>query len=89
MQTLIIDGRDLYGKKELHDYIAKALDFPSYYGANLDALNDMLTSRKEITNIYLLNLDILADHIGSDYTKKFVKLLMDIEEKNAFLTILR
>ena len=33
MQTLIIDGQDLYGQKDLHDYLAKALDFPSYYGA--------------------------------------------------------
>lgn len=89
MQTLIIDGQDLYGKKDLHDHIAKALDFPSYYGANLDALNDMLASLQEVTNIYLLNLDALADHIGSGYTKKLVKLLLDVEEKNAFLTILR
>lgn len=35
MQTLIIDGQDLYGQKDLHDYLAKALDFPSYYGATL------------------------------------------------------
>lgn len=89
MQTLIIDGQDLYGQKDLHDYLAKALDFPSYYGANLDALHDMLTSLQEVTNIYLLNLDALADHIGSGYTKKLVKLLLDVEEKNAFLTILR
>ncbi|MGH2101221.1 MULTISPECIES: barstar family protein [Aerococcus] len=89
MQTLIIDGQDLYGQKDLHDYLAKTLDFPSYYGANLDALHDMLTSRQTPTIIYLVNLDALSNHLGATYSKKFLKLLMDVEEKNAFLTILR
>ena len=82
MQTLIIDGQDLYGQKDLHDY-------PSYYGANLDALHDMLTSWQTPTSIYLVNLDALSDHLGATYSKKFLKLLLDVEEKNAFLTILR
>lgn len=89
MQTLIIDGQDLYGQKDLHDHIAKTLDFPSYYGGNLDALNDMLTSQQVETTIQLLNLDALADHLGASYSQKLIKLLLDIEEKNAFLTILR
>ena len=89
MQTLIIDGQDLYGQKDLHDHIAKSLDFPSYYGANLDALHDMLTSWQTPIIIYLVNLDALSDRLGATYSKKFLKLLLDIEEKNAFLTILR
>ena len=89
MQILIIDGQDLYGQKDLHEYLAKALDFPSYYGANLDALYDMLTSRQTPTTIYLVNLDALSGHLGATYNKKFLKLLLDVEEKNAFLTILR
>lgn len=89
MQTLIIDGQDLYGQKDLHDYLAKTLDFPSYYGANLDALHDMLTSWQTPTTIYLVNLDALSEHLGAAYSKKFLKLLLDVEEKNAFLTILR
>lgn len=89
MQILIIDGQDLYGQKDLHDYLAKAQDFPSYYGANLDALYDMLTSRQTPTTIYLVNLDALSGHLGATYNKKFLKLLLDVEEKNAFLTILR
>lgn len=71
MQILIIDGQDLYGQKDLHEYLAKALDFPSYYGANLDALHDMLTSRQTPTTIYLVNLDDLADHLGPTYSKNF------------------
>lgn len=89
MQTLIIDGQDLYGQKDLHNQIAKTLDFPSYYGANLDALHDMLTSWQTPIIIYLVNLDALSEHLGAAYSKKFLKLLLDVEEKNAFLTILR
>ena len=89
MHTLIIDGQELHDKKDLHNHIAETLDFPSYYGENLDALNDMLSSRQEETRIYLLNLDTLADRIGASYSKKLLELLLDVEEKNAFLTILR
>lgn len=36
-------------KNELHARIAAALDFPDWYGHNLDALMDCLTDLDEIT----------------------------------------
>ena len=36
-------------KKELHARLAAALDFPDWYGHNLDALMDCLTDLDEVT----------------------------------------
>ena len=47
MKTIIIDCRRCKTKEETHRYLAKKLCFPPYYGNNLDALNDVLTSWEE------------------------------------------
>ena len=45
--NVIIDCGGSADKKELHVRIADALDFPHWYGHNLDALMDCLTDLDE------------------------------------------
>ncbi|MFY1656143.1 barstar family protein [Micromonospora sp. WMMD1274] len=40
---LKIDGREVRTETDLHQLLARALDFGPYYGANLDALWDRLS----------------------------------------------
>ncbi|ADL45441.1 barstar family protein [Micromonospora aurantiaca (nom. illeg.)] len=40
---LEIDGRKVRTEADLHQFLARALDFGPYYGANLDALWDRLS----------------------------------------------
>jgi len=40
----VIDGRNMTARRAAHEEIAKALSFPGYYGHNLDALYDMLST---------------------------------------------
>ena len=42
----VIDGAKMHTRQEAHDEIARALNFPEYYGRNLDALWDLLTTTK-------------------------------------------
>lgn len=42
MNTKVIDITNIQTVKALHIYLAWQLDFPAYYGGNLDALHDML-----------------------------------------------
>lgn len=43
MKSVIINCENLYQRKQAHEYLAQMLDFPDYYGKNLDALYDCLT----------------------------------------------
>lgn len=47
MTEFVIDLKDVYLPDELHERIAQILPVPDYYGANLDALHDVLTEQSE------------------------------------------
>ena len=49
-QIVSLDASSWASGKDLHREIARALDFPDYYGHNLDALNDCL--RDVVTQDY-------------------------------------
>ena len=38
----VVDGRHIRTKGAMLDALAEALDFPDYFGHNLDALNDLV-----------------------------------------------
>jgi RNAse (barnase) inhibitor barstar len=38
----VLDGSEIRTKAAMLDALAKALDFPDYFGHNLDALNDLV-----------------------------------------------
>ena len=45
--------RELAEPAQVHEKLAKRLDFPEYYGANLDALEDCLSEVRSPTRIVL------------------------------------
>ncbi|MCQ2431979.1 MAG: barstar family protein [Clostridia bacterium] len=44
MKEIVINCEKLRSRKVLHDYLEKELVLPEYYGRNLDALHDILSS---------------------------------------------
>ena len=57
---MILDGEKI--NEEGHDYLIEKLNLPVYYGKNLDALFDCLTSMKidiEIKNSDVMDKDLL------------------------------
>lgn len=75
MSYIEIDGKLI--KSEGHDYLKEALNFPDYYGKNLDALYDCLTEIGVETKIKLIN----ADFIHQDLLETFI----DASRENTFL----
>ena len=54
MRKITLDLRKAYDRETLHEAIAEALDFPPYYGANLDALYDLLSEVSTDTCILVM-----------------------------------
>ena len=75
MHRIELDGKLI--KKDGHDYLKKALNFPNYYGKNLDALYDCLTDIGVDTVIVLKNKDYVSYEI--------VDTFIDASEENSFL----
>ena len=48
MHTVYLDTRVFTDKESSHEYLKEMLDFPEYYGANLDALYDCLTDLEDV-----------------------------------------
>jgi len=44
--NVTIDCSSIQSREDLHRVFSQALSFPEWYGCNLDALHDMLTSLK-------------------------------------------
>ena len=75
MHRIELDGKLI--KKDGHDYLKKALNFPNYYGKNLDALYDCLTDIGVDTEIVLKN----KSYVSYDFVDTFI----DASEENSFL----
>lgn len=53
MKKIVVDGKDFENKEGLHDALKDKLDFPDYYGKNLDALWDCLRVDRVAVNFSL------------------------------------
>lgn len=49
MKKVVLHCEKMLQKDEVHSYLAQMLDFPDYYGKNLDALFDCLCELGEFT----------------------------------------
>ena len=61
---ITIDCAQIFDRGTFHRAFATKLHFPIYYGENLDALFDCLTSLPENTTLVLQNAETLLDSLG-------------------------
>lgn len=59
MRSVTLDCTKMTNDVAVHDIFAEALDFPAYYGRNLDALYDQLTSCSDL-ELTLANVEALG-----------------------------
>ena len=84
MKSVTLNCEKLLQRKQAHQYLAQMLDFPNYYGKNLDALFDCLTELGECT-IILEGGDMLRQ--SDSYGAKVLKVLEEAAQKNSHLKL--
>lgn len=84
MRSVILNCENLYECEQAHEYLAQMLDFPDYYGKNLDALFDCLTELGDCT----IALEGEAALRQSDsYGAKVLKVFKEAAQANHHLRL--
>ena len=86
MKTIIIDGNELISMSEIHEIFAAELDFPDWYGKNLDALYDCLGDVTEELEIIFENTAELEENLGISF-RKLLRLLEDVSSENDYISV--
>ena len=86
MRDITLDLRPLEEKNSLHRYLKETLDFPFYYGANLDALHDELASETENTRIVVCYPKQPKGNMV-DYLPRLLRVFEDAARENYHLEV--
>lgn len=86
MADVLLDGRMMTNRAAMHGLLKTALDFPAYYGNNLDALHDSLTDIDGPIHIIVSYGEALRDSLGS-YGDTFLHMLWEIAEENNNISV--
>ena len=81
MKEIRLDGREMINRTRAHLYIGYKLKLPDYYGKNLDALWDVLSTYDKSIKISLINKKDLIDYLG-DYGSSIIKVFKEAEKEN-------
>ena len=77
--TRIIDGRRMTTRADAHAELARALDFPDWYGGNLDALWDLTTGMD--ADARLIHAPALLNALGA-YGCRLLQTLYEAAAEN-------
>lgn len=78
-----LDGRLMYDRRAAHDHLRERLNFPEYYGRNLDALYDLLTDCGQLT-IVLHHPESMEAALGA-YSAMLLETLEQAAASNPYL----
>ena len=80
MKKVHLNGKRMISKEVTHAYLKRKFDFPDYYGKNLDALWDLLTTLGKDTEIIILHKDSILESLGS-YGEALLALFLELPEE--------
>ena len=86
MKFAIIDGNAVTSMEDIHKLLAQQLEFPEWYGGNLDALHDCLTDLHEETDVSIVHSEALLKTLGPGYVR-LSRVLSDAADENPYLKL--
>lgn len=90
MEKILLDFGVTKTQGQVQEYLALMLDFPDYYGKNLDALYDMLTEIGEDKCIGVFGMGEMPGRDGklAKYLERVRRVMQDAEEENPHLCVI-
>lgn len=85
MKQVWLNGGKMISPHITHQYLKARLGMPDYYGYNLDALWDVLSTLHQPIEIGLFNLARLRENLG-DYADALIQVFKDADKANPNLT---
>ena len=86
MMTITLDGRDMTSIEETHKLLKHALLLSDYYGENLDALWDELSTKSRPMSIKITHTDDMDRTLGA-YSEKLKELFREIGMYNKGISV--
>ncbi len=86
--SVLINGKEIKSREQLHAIFAKQLNFPHFYGKTLDSLYDSLSSDYSGQSIIKIkHVNLLKAKLGSEYIDAMIQAIMDAAEENPHIIL--
>jgi len=86
MKEIRLNGAKMVNKAAAHAYLKRKLTLPEYYGNNLDALWDCLSTDFSAKKIIIQKPAVLIENLGS-YGEAIITLFREAAEKNKCIQV--
>jgi len=87
MRKIVFDSSHVESIDQLHSELSRSLDFPDYYGANLDALYDCLSGDVALPlRIIWKNYNITRLKLGKD-AEEVLNVMKDFAKEEPDFTL--
>jgi len=87
MRAINLNGAKMTDKVATHAYLKKKLALPDYYGENLDALWDCLSTDFSGKTITIHKVETIISNLGS-YGEALIQLFQDAAVENQCLVVI-
>lgn len=83
-KTIVSDLSDCKYLGELHERIRVAFDFPEWYGANSDALWDLLWSECDADEVVISGVNTMPEQLIKYMSNVYIVLNRKLEEREKY-----
>lgn len=86
MREIHLNGAKMLDKASTHAYLKRKLTLPDYYGENLDALWDCLSTDFSGKKITIHKPEAIIDNLGP-YGESILQLFQAVAEENQLIQV--